>query len=727
MDRQRPDDYYNNGFVEMARYGQTISITNQLSEREYENLIENLAIKHDEKLIAINGIVKEIREKVEKSDPENLMNYILSTNYLLLLNKKTERDFSADENFQLRAVEYIQSVLVSCQNNYEKDYDEEQQEQLYEEILSLTTQLYKEIPEYLYFWTGKMLHEKTITKEEVEYIFYMQMMSQTRGEQYQVFRISILRKLLEPQEKLIEKVYGITHDVIINGLEQLEINLSSGRLQAFEKLVEQYEKYREKGENSGQSEENTEIVLNAIGLRLFDVKKATNWPTQLINDLTIDLGEEKSFWEHDQYCGWPLWNLPIQFKPFIRINKISYCFDYYIFFDNVYRSVQKAISAYGEDIATEWNSNQGKSSEELVGDIFSKILPGCRIYRSNYYSIGGHESAENDLLVTYKDVLFIIEVKAGSFTYTSPITDFASHKKSLVALVEKAEQQCIRVKQYIESADDVAFFDGNELSNETVRIKSAQYSQVYMLDVTFADFNELAAQMEKIHIANTLNNIVAISINDLWVYCNYFDSPSAFIHFIKQRTAATKIKELLLSDELDHLGLYIAKNLYAAEMDSFENADVLFFNGFREEIDKFFSLSYIGQKIEKPIQPMPELFKQFFQKCDHDLLENSTKLTNSILDLSFEKRKQLAESVLCIYYRETEMGRMYPLTSFSECSYVVFVKRPGIEELTDSDQKKYVQDELSRKNLKECWWIEIEFNDDINIETLKYELIEKED
>lgn len=55
------------------------------------------------------------------------------------------------------------------------------------------------------------------------------------------------------------------------------------------------------------------------------------------------------------------------------------------------------------------------------------------------------------MLVKYKDTLIVIEVKAGSFTYTPAITDFVSHKKSLETLVEKAEAQCLRVKSYIEN------------------------------------------------------------------------------------------------------------------------------------------------------------------------------------------------------------------------------------------------------------------------------------
>lgn len=68
-----------------------------------------------------------------------------------------------------------------------------------------------------------------------------------------------------------------------------------------------------------------------------------------------------------------------------------------------------------------------------------------------------------------------------------------------------------------------------------------------MFDVTFSDFNEFAAQMEKIKIAKTHEGIIAISLNDLWVYKYYFDNPLQFIHFVKQRTIAkTSLESIVI-------------------------------------------------------------------------------------------------------------------------------------------------------------------------------------
>ena len=65
------------------------------------------------------------------------------------------------------------------------------------------------------------------------------------------------------------------------------------------------------------------------------------------------------------------------------------------------------------------------------------------------------------MLISYKDVLLIVEVKAGAFTYTPALTDLAAHKSSFETLVNKAGKQCKRTLDYLESSEYVDFFDKN--------------------------------------------------------------------------------------------------------------------------------------------------------------------------------------------------------------------------------------------------------------------------
>ena len=54
---------------------------------------------------------------------------------------------------------------------------------------------------------------------------------------------------------------------------------------------------------------------------------------------------------------------------------------------------------------------------------------------------------------------------------------------------------CIRDRSYIENNESAIFYKGNDLKSEKFCINQSDLSQIYMLDVTIADFNELAEQI----------------------------------------------------------------------------------------------------------------------------------------------------------------------------------------------------------------------------------------
>ena len=61
----------------------------------------------------------------------------------------------------------------------------------------------------------------------------------------------------------------------------------------------------------------------------------------------------------------------------------------------------------------------------------------------------------------YDDVLIIVEVKAGSFVYTPPILDFDAHIKSYKSLIEKADWQCQRTKDYLTGKSQPLLYNEN--------------------------------------------------------------------------------------------------------------------------------------------------------------------------------------------------------------------------------------------------------------------------
>ena len=281
----------------------------------------------------------------------------------------------------------------------------------------------------------------------------------------------------------------------------------------------------------------------------------TGWPEQFVRELSFGLGADNSFFDHPEYPGWPIIDLPIQKRPFIEIDGRFYCFDYYSFVDNFYRTIQKTVSRLDKEY--NWNAVQKEASENMVAGLFQRLLPGCTVYANNYYPKGKSKKqlCESDLLVIYFGVAIIVEVKAGSFVYTAPLVDYEQHIKSYKKLIEEPDLQCKRTYDYLLANDAAVFY--TESGEEKAQIDVSTLSDIYMLSVTIDNINEFASKAEKLSFLKLQCEAISLSVDDLMVYAHYFESPLKFLHFLKQRRAATKVAKLATNDELDHLGLYI--------------------------------------------------------------------------------------------------------------------------------------------------------------------------
>ena len=377
----RPDEYYNDDYFEFARYGDIVSAVNNMTESQHAELIEKLANSYNDLVEDINSIVSTIRSLVQGTEPSSLLNYVFTINMMCSLNKKSETDYSSELNAQLRSIEYIQSVIVSSPNYY--DDKSEVDESQFSEILSLTTDLYAKMKEFYLLWAAKTKSEDTLSDDELSYSMISQTMTQVRGKQYQFFRLDVINELISPHSEVVNSIYGISIDDLMKGLKALERNLSTGRLDAIERVAQLIDLAPDDLNTVPEDYmKNAQEAFNQlIGTDLHDVKKHAKWPDKLIKDLSLGINSDNTLYNHECFNGWPIWNLPVIRKPFITLQGQSYCFDYYTLFDNFYRSLQTAVFSYGEEYKEKWKIIQADTSEEIVNKLFSKLLPGCIVHK----------------------------------------------------------------------------------------------------------------------------------------------------------------------------------------------------------------------------------------------------------------------------------------------------------------------------------------------------------
>lgn len=670
-------------------------------------------------------LVDAIKEKVSEVSPIYLLNFIVSMSNMAMCNKKSEIEYSEDEVFTNRAIEYVQSVLVSTEtkdNIFEVD-----DEKKYHEILSLVIELYKSLAGVLLEWLQKNKSKGLINDNEAQYIMESSINGLIRGNRYQRFQIPYYDELLKTQEEAIKAAFDVTHEEIVHGLEKLEYNLSKGWSDAVNDIQKIDFEELMSTEESEKIEEARAIVNNLFSLGLYDVKKATGWPDKFIHSLAYEVGGETDFYKHSEFNGLPFWRMPVQEKPFVKIDKIVYCFSHYILFDNFYRCLQRVLANCNSKNSDSWQKNQKKASEQLVASLFQKLLPGAKIHSENYYP--QNESLknlfENDLIIEYKDALLIVEIKAGAFTYTPAITDYKAHVKSFDNIVNSADNQCIRTLNYLKSRDIASIYDNKR--EEKAAINLNQFSQIYSFCVSLDDFNEFAAKAEKVNLIRIELGTIVISIDDLWVYAEYFNEPYEFMHFLKQRKDSTKIKALLLNDELDHLGLYIEHNMYPLTVQNeLENtdADAIYFSGYRERLDNYFG-SY--EKNKRPEQEIEKEFKRILELVQAGTSIKPLEFSNFLMDLSQDAKSEFVEKLLYVLQRQRIIGGIVPFFTFGDIRYCLFVEDDIVSPWREQKKRDYVSSILIESGADWYYMITIKIDEKDSINDVEYCKMTKEE
>lgn len=662
---QRPDDTFSAGPFQMARFGRHIVARMDWAPGEYEALQQHLVATHKTVVGEIDAAVTEAAQLVATLPPLNLLHRAWWTRSMAMLGIDNESDIGQPEVLAERMVDYVQSLIAghppaAKQKTEVSDEDWRTLESLVEKIFSTLNASY-----FASATAKRRTDEPGISQAMEEFHFHSQFYwANVKGSQYQVHQIQTLRELLLPQSPIVEAMYGITSVSLCDELTKLQDLQSFGisdavnAMRAFQaKCIALIESDMTPGlldgsnpqdalqntiERHGLRAEGDRTMGLLLGFDLLDVGKNTSLPDSFMRDFSWKPGEDTDFFADGQFRGWPLRVWPTFKRPFLKVGTGYYLFDSSTLFDHIYRQIEKRAFALGEVEKQKWIESRKHVTEDLPFTYLQRILPGARVSKSVYYKASGDGKAarwfELDGLIAYDDHLFVIEVKAGSFTYTSPTTDAEAHVNSLKSLVADPAKQGNRFLNYLRSATEVPLFDDKK--NEITRLRQGDYRNISVCAVTLDPFTEIAAQSHKlsrIGIAAGEEPVWSMSIDDLRVYADVFNNPFEFLHFAEQRSKGLRSTLLELDDELDHLGLYLKHNQYedyARELVDGKESK-LRFTGYRVDVDKFFAAKAQDVSTKSPLrQEMPESLAALLDLLSKDGRPGSARLTSYLLDLS---------------------------------------------------------------------------------------------
>lgn len=613
----KPDESYIKGPMAMARFGKDVVFESNFSSDEYKKLKEKIVRAHPGVVAKINVLIQKISDLVKVLPPIELLQMSWMKLFMSMRGVQAEADVGHEQNHALRMVDYIQSIVASVEPSaYKDEVLDEDWETLSCMVEELFTVVNGEYQIGATFTRGVADPDQDMNVEEFKFKAQLQWCN-VRGERFYYHQVKALEGLIFSQSDLIQKVFAVSPQEIVAEFQKIMHVQTRGLYESTKVLEEMRFAFLEHFEGAlaadyvglspadalssflkgtGKLEMHEDALGKIFGLGLFDLRKITSLPDHFLDKLSWLPGEDKDFMADGEMKGWPLRIWPTFKRPFIKYGGSYFCFDIHSLFDNVYRQLEKQVFLTGEKNKQDWIKIRTSVSEQLPIEYLSRLLPSSTVIKEAYYDVvdpvsGKHKLCEADCLFVCGDVLFVIEVKAASFTYTSPADDFDAFTNSLKTLVQNPVNQGRRFLEFLESEEEVAILDKRKV--ERVRLRRDSYKRKVILALTVDPFTELAAQaqsLEKLGITLGDSFFWSLSIDDLQVYADVFTNPLMFMHFVEQRMLASKCNALELDDELDHLGLYLVHNNYSlyAEEKLGNNKARLRFNGYRSDVDKFF-------------------------------------------------------------------------------------------------------------------------------------------
>lgn len=698
MKKVKPDDYFTDGIMELARFGKQVVMKNHMSSEQHKQWMSHLKEKYLDTIGIVNEKICILREKVSICDPVQLLSFSADMGLMTFSNLFSESQVQSNDLPTVRATEYIQSILVSSPYDATKRANGDPSA-LFHEILKDIEDLHDLIQNFYICWGAKLEDLLPgIDDDTLKSVMEAQTMYLVRGQRYQVFEVEYFRTLLAVHNDIFMTTFGISSEDITAGISKLQYSLTQGKVDAlnhFGNIFDEFQNYDGEDEESFFEEhrqDGEDFYSKFFGTQLRDVREITGWPESFITELSWEVNDKTDFFNDSTFAGWPIIDLPIFKRPFIRIDNISYCFDYYSFVDNFYRAIQKTITRLCPNYR--WSDFQQIASEKMVAGIFQSILPNSLTYLSNYYPVNKSmkQPAENDLIVLYDDTLIIVEVKAGSFVYTPPISDFDAHIKSYKSLIEKADWQCQRIKDYLIGQSKAALYDENHQLKVTIDMD--KISSVFMISVTVDNINTFAAKAEKMSFMQLKSNAISIAVDDLMVYREYFNSPLIFLHFLHQRSLATQEPKLALNDELDHLGMYIKHNCYPFQTDIIPKGAIGNFMGYREDLDNYFCKLYHSQlSPEKPLPDIPDLFLRIIHYLEVEAIPGRSFIANYLLNFASDAKDDFCNQVDYVLNRQKQIKHEVAIHAAGvgehSLRYTCFVSQQDVVEPSDTVKREY--------------------------------------
>jgi SEC-C motif len=705
----KPDEQFAAGPFEFARFGRFLMARSHATPEQWKFAEQKKVAIFPEVVVEIDNLVLKIAQQLARLSPERVLQRAWWEFAIIMTGIRDSSD--ADRSVALRMIDYVQSVIASTAPSlpYTSDISEDDWQGLRSNVQLLFERL---TGEYQLCLTAKLRSENPdLNMELEEFRFKAEFMwLNVRGKRYQVHERTALLEILEPHSPELVRLFGIDavtlvgelgkiQDRLTNGVQEVAKEMESLRNDSIERMealmkesgINDIEQLRDVLFADAELAARRDKVMGAfIGMDLFDVGKSTSLPMSLLNELAWLPGQDQDFFSAGANVGWPLRIWPIMRRPFLRVEDKIYCFDLYALFDNFYRVLQRIVFRLDQGYRQTWNNLQKAASEALPLKYLLRLLPDATTFESVHYrwkvKNDSVQWTEADALLIYDDHLFVIEVKAGSFKYTSPANDLPVILDSLRDLILSPANQGNRFVDYLESAHEVALFDASHV--EVGRLRRSSFRTVTICAVSLDAFTELAARsqhLKKVGLDVGHRPIWALSVDDLRVYADLFDNPLTFLHFVEQRLVAAKSDLVDLNDEIAHLGMYIKENNYSrfAQEIADPGNKIIAFEGYREPIDAYYRDRVSLGSALLPSQKIPARLSEIIAFLGASQKPGRSMVASFLLDAAGDHREMITKGIDQQLLDNPTLRRIRPISTYGEHAFTFCAWSPAVPRNAD--------------------------------------------
>lgn len=263
-------------------------------------------------------------------------------------------------------------------------------------------------------------------------------------------------------------------------------------------------------------------------------------------------------------------------------------------FENILRGIlenEKSNDKKGDVLET--------YSKDIIGNFFEDI------YHTSYDNKGN----EQDLIITFEDIILFIECKSQNFKsiFIEGKDATSIIEKHFKEVIVKACKQCQRGEEYLLNNNNVIYYDSNNKKErkEVLKISKTKNKKIYKIVVVLDEYLDLAElsnrYLEEKYKDTWVVNIFALQ-KILWTSTR-INGINTFFEYLEYRTQNYLAIESLHSDELAQFGYWISPNYhFYPRLDL--NLNIIVGNRFTSVFEDYDS--YFFEELEQELRVISE-------------------------------------------------------------------------------------------------------------------------